>query len=206
MVALDPMLAVVEVSERQLAGLKVGDAAEVRLVTGQKAMGRVRFVSKSASAADPHLSRRGRDQERRRRHSGRHHCGSRSSAGAGAVNARAALGADLLVRQAISACASSTTTARSISCRCRVVEDEQRLHVGRGMPDGARVIVQGQDFVREGQRVEPCRSAKPRRTTADDKPHGTASMFKLIDYAISHARLTIATLIFLLAAGLRGLS
>ena len=49
MVALDPMLAVVEVSERKLAGINVGDKAKVRLVTGQMAEGKIRFVSKSAS-------------------------------------------------------------------------------------------------------------------------------------------------------------
>ena len=50
MVALDPLLAVVEVSETRLAGLKVGDPAEVRLVNGQKVMGRLRYVAKTASA------------------------------------------------------------------------------------------------------------------------------------------------------------
>src|SRR5258708_15107587 len=48
-VALDPMLAVVEVSERRLAGIKVGDMAEVRLITGATARGKVRFVAKTAS-------------------------------------------------------------------------------------------------------------------------------------------------------------
>jgi membrane fusion protein, multidrug efflux system len=50
LVALDPMLVVVEVAERKLSGMKVGDPAEVRMVTGQVATGRVRFVSRSASA------------------------------------------------------------------------------------------------------------------------------------------------------------
>ena len=50
MVALDPLLAVVEASETRLAGLKVGDPAEVRLVNGQKVMGRLRYVAKTASA------------------------------------------------------------------------------------------------------------------------------------------------------------
>jgi multidrug efflux system membrane fusion protein len=36
-----------------------------------------------------------------------------------------------------------------------VVEDEQSYMWVGGIPDGARVIVQGQDFVREGQKVEP---------------------------------------------------
>jgi membrane fusion protein, multidrug efflux system len=49
LVALDPMLAVVEVAERQLAGIKVGALAEVRLVTGERASGKIRFVAKTAS-------------------------------------------------------------------------------------------------------------------------------------------------------------
>src|SRR5436190_4267969 len=50
-VSIDPMLAVVEVAERNLNGMHVGDAAEIRLVTGNKATGKVRFISKSASAS-----------------------------------------------------------------------------------------------------------------------------------------------------------
>ena len=43
------MLAVVEVSERRLAGLRVGDTAEVKLITGEKLSGKIRFVAKTAS-------------------------------------------------------------------------------------------------------------------------------------------------------------
>src|SRR5437763_2026632 len=50
-VSIDPMLAVVEVAERNLNGMHVGDAAEIRLVTGTKANGKVRFISKSAIAS-----------------------------------------------------------------------------------------------------------------------------------------------------------
>ena len=35
-----------------------------------------------------------------------------------------------------------------------VIEDEQSMMWVTGLTDGARVIVQGQDFVREGQEVE----------------------------------------------------
>jgi multidrug efflux system membrane fusion protein len=35
-----------------------------------------------------------------------------------------------------------------------VIEDDQSMMWVAGIPDGARVIVQGQDFVREGQEVE----------------------------------------------------
>ena len=50
-VGLDPMLAVVEVSERKVANVKVGDMAEVKLVSGQSREGRIRYVSKSAVPA-----------------------------------------------------------------------------------------------------------------------------------------------------------
>jgi membrane fusion protein, multidrug efflux system len=38
--------------------------------------------------------------------------------------------------------------------RIDVVEDEQGFMWVAGVPDGARVVVQGQDFVREGQKVD----------------------------------------------------
>src|SRR5207249_4246054 len=41
--------AVVTVAERQLAGIKVDAVAEVRLVTGERASGKIRFVAKTAS-------------------------------------------------------------------------------------------------------------------------------------------------------------
>ena len=47
------------------------------------------------------------------------------------------------------------------SCRCSVVEDEQGYMWVTGVADGARVIVQGQDFVREGQKVDAV--ARPSR-------------------------------------------
>ena len=41
-----------------------------------------------------------------------------------------------------------------------IVEDEQTIMWVGGVPDGARVIVQGQDFVREGQQVEAVPAAE----------------------------------------------
>ncbi len=40
-----------------------------------------------------------------------------------------------------------------------VVEDEQSSMWVAGIADGSRVIVQGQDFVREGQKVEAVAAA-----------------------------------------------
>ena len=85
-----------------------------------------------------------------------------------------------------------------------VVEDEQTFMWVGGIPDGTRVIVQGQDFVREGQKVEAIGSGgahfRGEMIATQNKRQDTMS--RLIDYAINHARLTIATLIFLLCAGL----
>ena len=118
-VSIDPILAVVEVAERNLAGVHVGDAAEIRLVTGKKASGKVRFISKTASASHANLSGRCGSPERGRLDPGRHHRRGRDPAHARAGNARAALGADLLVggRSRRAHCRQPTTRLRS--CRCR---------------------------------------------------------------------------------------
>ena len=47
---LDPVLAVGEVSERDLGFLKIGDEADVRLVDGQTVKGKVRYISRDASS------------------------------------------------------------------------------------------------------------------------------------------------------------
>jgi multidrug efflux system membrane fusion protein len=49
--SLDPVIARGEVSERDLGYLKIGDKANVRLVSGQVAEGTVRYISRDASAA-----------------------------------------------------------------------------------------------------------------------------------------------------------
>src|SRR5690606_4970433 len=49
MLALDPVIARGEVSERDLGYVKVGDAADVRLVNGRTVEGQVRYISRDAS-------------------------------------------------------------------------------------------------------------------------------------------------------------
>jgi len=59
LVALDPMLAVVEVSERKLAGIKVGEMADVKLITGQSVKGPCPLCLEIRQPDHAHLSRRG---------------------------------------------------------------------------------------------------------------------------------------------------
>ena len=154
-VGLDPMLAVVEVSERKVASVKVGDTAEVKLVSGQTREGRIRYVSKSAAPA----TRTYRVEVE-------------------LPNADGVIPDGITAEVTHSAC----RRCRRRGCRARrwwfrptgdigvrtvdaqskvgfvaatVVEDDQRSMWLTGVPDGARVIVQGQDFVREGNLVEP---------------------------------------------------
>ena len=153
MVALDPMLAVVEVSERKLAGLKVGDKAMVRLVTGQMAEGKIRFVSKSASQT----TRTYRVEAELKNADGAIPDGITAEVTLSLVPTpltrvpRSALtfssGGDLGVRAVGD---DGKVQFHPVS----VHEDEQTFMWLDGVPQGARVIVQGQDFVREGQRVD----------------------------------------------------
>ncbi len=152
-VALDPMLAVVEVSERRLAGIKLGDRAEVRLVTGQTATGRVRFVSKSASQTT-------------RTYRVEVEISNPDGAIPDGITAEvsipmAATAATRVPRSALTFSSKGELGVRIVDgggtvgfVPITVIEDDHAFMWVAGIAAGARVIVQGQDFVREGQRVE----------------------------------------------------
>jgi multidrug efflux system membrane fusion protein len=152
MVALDPMLAVVEVSERRLGGLKIGDEAEVRLVTGQKAMGRVRYIAKTASQT----TRTYRVEVELKNPDGAIPDGITAEV----VIPMAPMPASRVPRSALTFSSAGDLGVRVVNGDTKVdfvpisvVEDDQGHMWVAGIPDGARVIVQGQDFVREGQNV-----------------------------------------------------
>ena len=153
MVALDPMLAVVEVSERKLAGINVGDTAKVRLVTGQVAEGKIRFVSKSASQA----TRTYRVEAELKNADGAIPDGITAEVSV----LLAPIPLTRVPRSALTFSSGGDLGVRAVDGedkvqfhRVSVHEDEQTYMWLDGVPQGARVIVQGQDFVREGQRVE----------------------------------------------------
>ncbi len=151
MVAIDPLLAVVEVSETRLAGLKVGEPAEVRLVNGQKVMGRLRYVAKTASATT-------------RTYRVEVELPNPNNAIPDGITAEvsipmAPVPASRVPRSALTFSSSGDLGVRVVEndkvgfFRVAPVEDDQSHMWVAGIPDGARVIVQGQDFVREGQQV-----------------------------------------------------
>lgn len=153
LVSLDPMLAVAEVSERKLSGIKVGDMADVRLVTGETARGRIRFVSKTASAT----TRTYRIEVELPNAGGHIPDGITAEV---SVPLAPQL-ATRVPRSALTIASNGDIGVRTVNKQgvvafvpVSVVEDEQSLMWLGGIDDGARVIVQGQDFVREGQTVE----------------------------------------------------
>ena len=192
------MLAVVEVSERKVANVKVGDIAEVKLVSGQTREGRIRYVSKSAVPAT-------------RTYRVEVELPNADSAIPDGITAEVTIPlspmpATRVPRSALVVSSAGDIGVRTVDAESKVgfvaatiVEDDQRSMWLTGVPDGARVIVQGQDFVREGNLVEPVAATAANRAALTDTE--TAVMSSFIDYAISHARLTIVTLLFLLGAG-----
>ena len=158
-VALDPMLAVVEVSERRLGGLRVGDTADVTLVTGEKLTGKVRFVAKTASQG----TRTYRLEVELPNPDGTIPDGITAEV---AIPV-AATAAARVPRSALTIASSGDIGVRTVGDdgvvafhRVTIVEDEQSYMWIAGVRDGARVIVQGQDFVREGQTVEAIAAAE----------------------------------------------
>lgn len=153
-IALDPMLVVVEIAERQLGGVRVGDRASVRLVTGQTAEGAVRFVSNRASPGTRTY---------------RVEIGIDNADGAIAdgVTAEAtlrlaAVPSARIPRSALTFSSEGELGVRLVDEDDRVafapvtlVEDGRETIWVAGLPDNASVIVQGQDFVVEGQQVAP---------------------------------------------------
>lgn len=159
LVALNPMLAVVEVSERKLAGVKVGETASVKLITGHTVSGRVRYVSKSASAT----TRTYRVEVEMDNAQGTIPDGITAEV----VVSLQPVPASQVPRSALTIASNGDIGVRIVDAESKVqfvsvkiVEDLQDTMWLSGIADGARVIVRGQDFVREGQKVDTIEIAK----------------------------------------------
>jgi multidrug efflux system membrane fusion protein len=152
-IALDPMLAVVELAERQLAGVRVGDKAQVRLVTGETTEGQVRFISRKAS-------------QQTRTYRVEIGIDNKNGAIPDGVTAEVVLRfapvpASRIPRSALTFSGEGKLGVRAVDgvgkvafVPVAIVEDGQSDLWVAGIGDDLRVIVQGQDFVKEGELVE----------------------------------------------------
>jgi multidrug efflux system membrane fusion protein len=153
-IALDPMLAVAEIAERQLGDVKVGDPAVVRLVTGQTAEGKIRYISPTASQGT-------------RTYRAEVELANADHAIADGVTAEvefrlAPVAATRLPRSALTFSGAGELSVKTVgtdglvvSVPVTIVEDARDQIWLAGPSEGALVIVQGQDFVKDGQKVEP---------------------------------------------------
>jgi len=158
LVGLDPMLAVVEVSERKVASVKVGDTAEVKLVSGQTREGRIRYVSRSAAPAT-------------RTYRIEVELPNADGAIPDGITAEVSIPlspvpATRVPRSALVVSSAGDIGVRTVDADSKVgflkavvLEDDQGSMWLTGVPDGTRVIVQGQDFVREGNLVDSVAAA-----------------------------------------------
>jgi multidrug efflux system membrane fusion protein len=153
MIALDPIIAIVEVSEKRLGGIRLGEPAELRLVSGEVIKGKVRYISKSASAT----TRTYRVDIEAANPDNRIADGITAEV----AISMAAVEATKVPRSALVFSAQGKLGVRAVTAENKVVfipielvSDEQQSMWVKGIKNGTRVIVQGQDFVREDQIVE----------------------------------------------------
>jgi multidrug efflux system membrane fusion protein len=153
MISLDPIIAIVEVSEKRLSGVRVGEAAELRLVSGEVVKGKVRYISKSAAATTRtyRVDIEAANPE--------HKIPDGITTEVAILMAKTQ--ATKIPRSALTFSSQGKLGVRAVNAESKVVfipvelvDDEQQSMWVRGVPDGTRVIVQGQDFVREDQVVE----------------------------------------------------
>ena len=151
--SLDPMLAVVEISERRLSGVKVGDRADVRFIDGNQVTGSVRFISNRASSQ----TRTYRIDVILANPDGKLAEGVTTEVTLYLAPVEAAK----VARSALTFSSEGKLGVRVVGIDRKVVfvpvslvEDQTDYLYVSGITSGAKIIVQGQDFVKEGQTVD----------------------------------------------------
>jgi multidrug efflux system membrane fusion protein len=153
MISLDPIVAIVEVSEKRIGNIRMGEEAELRLVSGEVVKGKVRYISKSAAAT----TRTYRVDIEAPNPENKIPDGITAEVAIVMANTKATK----VPRSAMTFSSQGKLGVRAVNAENKViffpvelVDDEQQAMWVKGIPDNTRVIVQGQDFVREDQVVE----------------------------------------------------
>jgi len=154
LINLDPLLAVGEVSERDLKFLKIGNEADIRLVDGTVVKGTLRYISRDASPA----TRTFRIEVS---------IPNENKSLPAGMTAEMTLLADptdsvILPRSVVTLSADGDLGIRAVDKDNKIVffpidlvDDTATGLVLAGIPADARVIVAGQDLVTEGDEVKP---------------------------------------------------
>lgn len=152
--ALDPVIARGEISERDLRFIKAGDDADIRLVNGETVKGKLRYISRDASPA----TRTFRVEVAIPNPDGTIPAGMTAE-----ITLRAApTDAVMLPRSVVTLSGAGDLGIRAVDKENKVVffpidliDDTSKGLVLGGIPADARVIVGGQELVAEGDVVEP---------------------------------------------------
>jgi membrane fusion protein, multidrug efflux system len=154
LINLDPLLAIGEVSERDLRYLKLGDEADIRLVDGSTVKGTLRYISRDASAA----TRTFRIEVAIPNEEKTLPAGMTAE-----ITLRGeTTDAVMLPRSVVTLSNSGDLGIRAVDKDSKVVffpidlvDDTPKGLVLGGIPSDARVIVAGQELVTEGDVVKP---------------------------------------------------
>ncbi len=171
--SLDPIVARGEVSERDLGYLKIGDKASVQLVNGRTVEGSIRYISRDASSATRTF----------RVEIAIPNADGTIPAGMTAEISLAAQPTDAIVlpRSVVTLGEKGDLGIRAVDGNDKVVffpidlvDDTPKGLVLAGIPADARVIVAGQELVKEGDTVDPV-AASPEEIgkLAGEAPLGT---------------------------------
>lgn len=151
--SLDPIVARGEISERDLGYLKIGDTAKVRLVSGDVVEGKVRYISRDASAA----TRTFRVEVAIPNADGAIPAGMTAEI----TLQTAPTDAITLPRSVVTLSKDGDLGIRAVGADGKVVfypidliDDTQGGLVLAGIPADAQVIIAGQDLVKEGDEVK----------------------------------------------------
>lgn len=166
--SLDPILAKGEISERDLRYVKIGDEAEVKLVNGEVVTGKVRYISRDATAqtrtfpveiAIPNAD------------------GAIPAGMTAEITVRAKpVDAVMLPRSVVTLSENGDLGIRAVDAASKVtfypidlVDDTQKGLVLGGIPATAQIIIAGQDLVKEGDEVkaEPASEAVLKKLAED---------------------------------------
>lgn len=163
---LDPLIVVADLSETQLAAISNGSVASVKLATGEDMQGKVRFIEARAN----NMTRTFRTEIEVPNPKMILRAGITATVGltAGTVNAH------LVPGRVMTLDANGEVGVRYLSednivrfALTQTIAEEDSGQWVTGLPDTARIIVQGQDFVSVGTKVDPIAEGMPQTVSAN---------------------------------------
>ncbi len=163
---LDPLIVAADLSETQLAAISKGSAASIKLATGEELTGKVRFIEARAN----NMTRTFRTEIEVPNPKMNLRAGITSTVvlGAGSIDAHLVPGRVMTLdgNGEVGVRYLDAENIVRFALTKTVAEDDNGLWV-TGLPDTARIIVQGQDFVSVGTKVEPIAEGSDQTVSAN---------------------------------------